>query len=55
MRFVQKRMTPPNLSLVSWIGVSGGAKTGVDTAASARRNFGHVLYLYEECRLASQF
>ena len=42
-------MTPPNLSLVSWIGISGGTKTGVDTAASARRNLGHALDVYEVC------
>ena len=40
-------MTPPNLSLVSWVGISGGTKTGVDTAASARRNLGHALDVYE--------
>ena len=36
MRFVRKR--------------TGGAKTGVDTAASARRNLGHALDVYEECK-----
>ena len=47
MRFVRKRMTPPNLSLVSWTGITGGAKTGVDTAASARRILGHAVDVYE--------
>ena len=50
MCFVRKRMTPPNHSLVSWIGISGGAKTGVNTAASAMRNLGHALDVYEVCR-----
>ena len=51
MRFVWKRMTPPNLSLVSWIGISGGTKTGVDTAPSAMRILGHALDVYEVCRV----
>ena len=37
-----KRMTPPNLCLVSWTGITGGASNGVDTAASARKILGHA-------------
>ena len=55
-RFVLKRMTPPNLCLVSWTGITGGASNGVDTAASARIILGHARgYVRGVAGLASHF
>ena len=49
-------MTPPNLCLVSWTGITGGASNGVDTAASARRILGHARgYVRGMAGLASHF
>ena len=55
MRFVRKCMTPPNLSLVSWIGISGGAKFGVDTGGVSKEKFRPRLGCAEVCRACFPF